>query len=135
MESIEKYYENTKDALPHENVEEFVKIESRPGEAIDLGCGTGRDTVFLIKNKWKVLAIDREDTKEIISNKLNAEEHQNFRFIAEIFEKIKLEKNDLIVANFSIPFCSKEYFNELWNEIVQSITNGRLFCRKFIWNK
>ena len=128
MRSIEKYYENTKDALPHKNIKEFIKISDKQGNAIDLGCGAGRDTVFLVKNNWNVLAIDREETKEIISNMLNTEEMKRFRFSSQTFEEIKLEENNLIVANFSLPFCSKEYFNEFWNKIVDSITKGRLFC-------
>lgn len=135
MRNVEKYYENTKDALPHKNIKEFIKINNKQGKAIDLGCGTGRDTVFLVKNNWNVLAIDREDTKEIISSKLNIEEMKKVRFSSQTFEEIKLEENNLIVANFSIPFCSKEHFNEFWNKIVDSITKGWLFCRKLLWNK
>lgn len=56
MESIQKYYENTMDALPHPIVEEFVKMNITPQNAIDFGCGAGRDTIYLIKNGWNVLA-------------------------------------------------------------------------------
>ena len=60
MRNIEKYYDNTEIDLPPKNVEKFIKIESNVGNAIDLGCGAGRDTVYLIKNGWNVLAIDRK---------------------------------------------------------------------------
>ena len=40
----------------------------------------GNDTVYLIKNNWNVLAIDREDVKERIVKKLNDEEQEKFRF-------------------------------------------------------
>jgi ubiquinone/menaquinone biosynthesis C-methylase UbiE len=29
-----------------------------PGRALDVGCGTGRDAVFLTKHGWRVTAID-----------------------------------------------------------------------------
>ena len=45
------YYENTKNAPPHKNIKKFIKLENKTGKAIDLGCGAGRDTIFLIKNK------------------------------------------------------------------------------------
>lgn len=32
-----------------------------PKVAIDLGCGSGRDAIFLAKTGWDVLAVDRED--------------------------------------------------------------------------
>ena len=128
MRNIEKFYENTKNAKPHDNVKRFVGIESKKGNALDLGCGAGRDTIFLIKNNWNVTAIDIEDTKNIIEEHLNSEELKKFKFICQNFEKIKLEKNDLIVSNFSIPFCNKIYFDEFWNKIVDSINSGRILC-------
>ena len=71
MRKIEIYYENTKNALPHLNIQEVVNIEKKAGKAIDLGCGVGRDTIFLIKNNWNVLAVDREEVKKRIENRLN----------------------------------------------------------------
>ena len=130
MRNIERFYENTKNAMPHDNIKRFIEIENKKGNVIDLGCGAGRDTVFLIKNDWNVTAIDREDTKSIIESKLNTEELEKFRFICQDFENIKLNKSDLIVSNFSIPFCNKNYFNEFWNKIVDSINKGRIFCWK-----
>ena len=128
MGNIEKFYENTKDAMPHNNIKKFVEMQLNNGNAIDLGCGAGRDTIFLIKNYWNVTAIDREDTKNIIEEKLNSEELKRFKFMRQNFENIKLEKNDLVVSNFSIPFCSKKYFNDFWDKIVNSINNGRILC-------
>ena len=135
MKNIEKFYGNTKNALPHDNIKKFIKMETKTGDAIDLGCGAGRDTIFLIKNDWNVTAIDREDTKDIIESNLNIKELKRFKFVCQNFENIQLDKNDLIVSNFSLPFCSKNYFNDFWNKIVNSINNGRILCRKFFWNK
>lgn len=57
---------------------ENIKVE--PGKAIELGCGAGSDTRYLIKKGWNVLAIDREDVEARISKRLNTEELKNFRF-------------------------------------------------------
>ena len=131
MEKIEKFYENTKNAMPHDNVKRIVEIVDKPGNVIDLGCGAGRDTIFLLKNNWKVTAIDKEDTKSIIEKRLTNQEIKNFKFISQSFENIELEKNDLVVSNFSIPFCNKEYFNEFWKKIVDSINRGGYFVGNF----
>ena len=135
MRNIEKFYENTKNAMPHDNIKKFIEMKTKCGNAIDLGCGAGRDTIFLIKNNWNVTAIDREDTQKIIESNLNTDDLKKFKFMCQNFENIKLEKNDLIVSNFSIPFCSKNYFNDFWNKIVNSINNGRLLCWEFFWIK
>ena len=129
MGNIQKYYENTENALPHPIVTKFLSMGIKQGYAIDLGCGTGRDTIYLIKNGWVVLSIDKEDTKNIIINKLNDEEKNKFNFKCQNFENIELEKNDLTVANFSIPFCNKNYFDNSWNKIINNILNNRLFHR------
>lgn len=129
MGNIEKFYKNTKNAMPHDNIKKFIEMNTKNGNAIDLGCGAGRDTIFLIKNNWNVLAIDREDTQEIIEDSLNAEELKKFKFVQQNFEDIQLNKNDLIVSNFSIPFCNKNKFNDFWLKIVNSINSNRILCR------
>lgn len=128
MNKIYKYYENTKNALPHKNVQKVLEMDIIPGNAIDLGCGAGRDTIYLIKNGWNVLAIDKEETKELIEEKLNENELKNFRFSLQNFQNVELENNSLLVSNFSIPFCGKKYFKEFWNKIEESIEKGRIFC-------
>ncbi len=135
MEKIKKYYENTKDASQHPIVQKFIDMNVEPKKAIDLGCGAGRDTIYLIRNGWKVLSIDKENTKEIISSKLNNEEIKRFRFDIQNFEDIQLEKTNLLVANFSIPFCNKERFSEFWNKITDSILKNRILCWEFFWSK
>lgn len=135
MGDIKKYYENTENALPHPMVQKIVDMNIVTGTAIDLGCGAGRDTIYLIKNGWNVLAIDKEDTAEIIKSKLNNEEIKKFKFESQNFENIELEENNLLVANFSIPFCNKSAFKEFWNKISMSISSGRIFCWQFFWTK
>lgn len=132
MGNIEEFYKNTKNAMPHDNIKKFIEMKVKNGTAIDLGCGVGRDTIFLIENNWNVTAIDREDTRSIIEANLNLEELKRFKFICQNFENIKLERNDLIVSNYSISFCSKNYFYDFWTKIVNSINKGRIFCRKFL---
>ena len=129
MESIKKYYDNTQSDKPRNNVEYFInEIQCNSGNAIELGCGAGNDTVYLIKNNWNVLAIDREDVKERIAKRLTKEELAKFKFQKQNFETLKLEENNLIVANYSLSFCNKNKFSELWNKINDSIFTNRIFC-------
>jgi len=129
MESIKKYYDNTQSDKPRNNVEYFInEIQCNSGNAIELGCGAGNDTVYLIKNNWNVLAIDREDVKERIAKRLTKEELAKFKFQKQDFETLKLEENNLIVANYSLSFCNKNRFSELWNKINDSIFTNRIFC-------
>lgn len=135
MRNIKKYYDNTEMNPPNKNVKKFVEIESNAGKAIELGCGAGRDTVYLIKNKWNVLAIDRENVEDRIIKRLDEEELKRFKFQRQDFENIVLEENNLVVANFCLPFCNKNKFYELWDKINKSILPNRIFCREFFWNE
>ncbi|MBP3256136.1 MAG: methyltransferase domain-containing protein [Clostridia bacterium] len=139
MNKIEEYYNKTETDIPHKIVKEFIEMKITPGEAIDLGCGAGRDTIYLIKNGWKVTAIDREDTEERIIKRLNIDEKNNFKFEIQEFEKLKINKTNLIVANFSLPFCNKNEFNNLFDKIKKSILLngyfvGNLFGIDDEWN-
>lgn len=71
----EKYYDNTESNMPRKNVKYFIEnMKIQPGKAIDIGCGAGNDTVYLIKNGWSVTAIDKENVKERISKRLSSDE-------------------------------------------------------------
>ena len=135
MEKIQDYYNETENFEPHPNVKKFLKMQNEIGEAVDLGCGAGRDTVFLIKNGWNVISIDREDVEKRIAKKLNEEELTKFKFKKQEFEMLSLPKSNLVVANSSLPFCNKNKFFEMWDKIDESILPNRIFCRKFLWLK
>ena len=133
---MEKYYNNTENKQANKNVQYLInEINPSPSTAIDIGCGAGRDTVFLLKNGWKVLAIDQNDVGERINKRLTEEEKHNFRFSRQQFETIELEQANLIVSNFSLSFCHKDKFSKLWNKIQNSILPNRIFRWKFFRNK
>ncbi len=133
--NIEKYYDNTENEMPNYTVKKFIELNVEPGNAVELGCGAGRDTVYLIRNGWNVLAIDREDVETRIVSKLLVEELEQFEFFKQRFEAIKLENSNLVVANFSLPFCNKNDFKKLWDKINQSILNDGYFVGNFLGDK
>ena len=140
MSNIEKYYDNTESEMPRNNVKYFIdKVKCNPSKAIELGCGAGNDTVYLIKNKWNVLAIDRENVEGRIAKRLNNEELEKFRFQKQNFESLELERSNLIIANYCLPFCDKYKFEELWYKIKMSILDKGYFVGNFFglndsWN-
>ena len=133
--SIDKFYIATENSLANDNIKHFISLGVKPQTAIDLGCGAGRDSIFLIKNGWTVISIDNENVEHFIAPKLLEKEKLKFKFIQARFEEIEIEKNNLIVANNSLPFCPKLKFNELWTKIVDSIKDERILCRNFLWRK
>ena len=132
MEKIEEYYKKTENSKPNFLIKKLINnVEIKQKNAVDLGCGAGRDTLYLIKNGFKVLAIDKEDTSKIISKKLNSEELKRFKFKCQAFEDVEIKENNLLVANFSISFCNRNYFKTFWNKIGNSILENGYFVGTF----
>lgn len=141
MSNLNKYYDVTQKDRPHKNIKYFIKnIKTEPMNAIDLGCGQGNDTVYLIKNGWKVLGIDKENVENRIRNRLNKCEQKLFEFELQNFEELRITNTRLIVANFSLPFCTGTKFEETWKEIEKSLLIDGYFVGTFLgkkdsWNK
>lgn len=95
--------------------------------AIDLGCGSGNETVYMIKHGIKVKAIDRQLNENFILDRLTNDEKNSVSFKEESFEKVELEKTDAVIAFFSIPFCNPEKFEQLWNKIYECINPNGYF--------
>ena len=132
MENAFKYYNKTKNSNIPKNLKTFVDMKINPGICIDLGCGAGRDSIFLIKNGWKVIAIDKEDTEKMIRSSLQEEEQNYLKFIKQDFENnIILQPCNLLVANSSLSFCNRKNFDYLWNKIVNSISKDGYFVGNF----
>ena len=127
--------------MPRKNVKYFIEnMKIQPGKAIDIGCGAGNDTVYLIKNGWSVTSIDKENVEERISKRLNKEELTRFNFQKQELETIKLKMSDLIIANYSLSFCNKQEFNKMWKTIEENIVQEGYFVGNFFgindsWSK
>ena len=56
------YYDAVADQPPHSTLVDaatrFQSEGSRERSAVDLGCGSGRDTLELLRRGWRVLSID-----------------------------------------------------------------------------
>ena len=95
--------------------------------AIDLGCGSGNETVYMLKKGIRVTAIDRQLNRNFILDRLSEEEKENVKFLEQEFESINFEKTDAIMSFFSIPFCNPDKFQELWDKIYDSLNDNGYF--------
>lgn len=141
MQNWIQYYDKTKKEYPRNNVKFLIdSLNLKSTNAIDLGCGQGNDTVYLINNNFKVLGIDKENVEEIIRERLSQDKQKYFQFKKQKLEDLKIPNTDLIIANFSLSFCKKEYFKLMWQKIVESINIngyfvGTIFGINDSWNK
>lgn len=114
-----------KNKITEEVLEMF---DNRIGTAIDLGCGEGFDSIYLLENNWNVIAIDLF-TESIKKNSKKLDEKYKNKLIIrrQEFENLDIPRVDLILANYSISYCKKERLISMLNKVVNSIKiNGKL---------
>jgi tellurite methyltransferase len=121
-----RYYDAAGNA-PRETLLQALSGFSEPGEAIDLGCGTGRDTVELLRRDWRVLAIDSHE-EAIRRLRASVGLHDRLETRVAAFEDAVLPSSDLVNASYSLPFCRPELFDDFWERLVAALRGGGRFC-------
>jgi SAM-dependent methyltransferase len=102
--------------------------------AVDLGCGTGRDTVELLRRGWSVYAVDAE--AEAIE-RLRTTIGDNDRLTTEVvrFEALRFPSVHLVNASVALPFCPPLAFPSLWERIVRALLPGGRFAGQFFGDR
>jgi len=120
-----RYFERVDDE-PRGTLLEAMRAFAVPGLAVDLGCGTGRDTVALLGAGWSVLAIDGE--QEAI-DRVQAAVGADARLATQLapLEEARWPACDLVNASFALPFVRPDRFAEVWQRIVDSLRPGGRF--------
>lgn len=122
---MKSFHELTKDDSCSELLSKFFDVcNGKSGNALDLGCGSGRDSLELLKSGWSVTSVDKSrEGLTFLEEKLSNRE--GIEIINEEFEGLKLKENfyDLIYSSFALSFCQKSHWPELWKEMVKSLKN------------
>lgn len=134
MKNSKEYYKVTKNNPPSGLIRRFFTNkynEKLSGNtAIDLGCGVGNDTEFLISKGFKVTAVDsQEEVKEIFENK-NLDKEKLDLIIGD-FSQIELPKADLIFANMSL-FFVKDNFELFLKSLLEKVNKNGFFVANFL---
>ncbi|SME88118.1 SAM-dependent methyltransferase [Tistlia consotensis] len=133
-----RYYRQTAERPPRETLLAALAAWDAtgrpPAQALDLGCGSGRDTVELLRRGWRVLALDSE------SAAIEALKHQPevagsprlFCRVARIEALDPLPGAALINASFSLFLLGPEPFARTWATIRAALPPGGLFCGQLL---
>jgi tellurite methyltransferase len=136
-----EFYQQSLDTLKPTNtlfiaVENFEKEGRKPSLAVDLGVGTGRDTLYLLSKDCPVLAVDQEpEAIQIISSRVSPEQKNSLELQLSPFINMKLpDQVDLMTSN-GLPFCKPDEFHQVWQNIVDHLAVGGRFAGHFFGDK
>ncbi len=132
----EDFYTRTKDRPPWPLLVEAVALLSQRKDALDLGCGAGRDTRFLLEQGFMVTAVDNDPHAIKFMTEISQD---RLRVIQSSFEIFDFETYDLVNAHFALPFLAVEHFHLVFSRIKQALHAGGLFVGQFFgvndeWN-
>jgi trans-aconitate methyltransferase len=121
------FYDATGDE-PRATLLDALDRFERPGLAVDLGSGTGRDTAELVRRGWRVIAIDGEPEAMVRLAARRDLDHSQVTAQVARFEQATWPTVDLVNSSFSLPFVPADDFGEVWSRIVDSLRSGGRFC-------
>lgn len=127
------YYEKTGRRPPRETLiralDAFDREPGRRRRAVDLGSGTGRDIVEMLRRGWTVLAIDAEPAAiEQLAARDDLPPTGRLETGIGRFEALDWPVVDLVNSSFALPLCPPEAFPGVWSRIAGSLDPGGRFA-------
>lgn len=123
------FYQAHQARTPHRTLLAAAARFASPGAAIDLGYGSGNETLHLLHAGWNVLAIDREaQAATLLAQRIPPQLRDAAELRVAGFEDVTLQPADLVFAGFSAPFCHPSRFDALWAHIRDALRPGGRFA-------
>ena len=127
------YHELTRHQPPRPHVRQAIKEvdPDLPKTAIDIGCGGGRDAIFLVNQGYEVTAFDAEPAV-IASLRQRVQGTLSLKTVVARFETFEYFPVSLVNASSSLFFCEDEHFDGVWADIRASVQPGGVFCGQLL---
>lgn len=133
-----RYLAATADKPVHPIFDSLEPFLPETGTAIDLGCGGGRGTIWLLERGMHVVAVDAlEEALAYLRRALPP--GSDVELVCSNFQELELDTYDVVVACFTLFFLPPDEFAKFWPRVVASIRPGGLFAGQFLgvndsWN-
>jgi tellurite methyltransferase len=112
----------------------FAREGTGPGLlAVDLGCGTGRDALPLLRAGWRVWALDVEaEALAELERRAAAEGLKGLTTVHDRLEATPLPPCELVNASFSLFACPPDRFPAAWDAIQAALRPGGRFAGQLL---
>lgn len=128
------YYAKTGGRPPRETLMFALdRFDTEPADrtrfAVDLGAGSGRDAIEMLRRGWRVLAIDAEpDAIDALNARPDLQPDTNLAGMVARFEDADWPDCDLVNSSFALPLCAPSDFARVWQRIELSLRPGGRFA-------
>ena len=130
------YYEENEGREPRELLLEVLARYEEPGQAVDLGCGAGIETLAMLTRGWRVFATDaEEEAVERVRRRIRPELAERLQTRVARMEDVELPRADLVLASFSLFFCDPGRFADVWRKIGGSLAGGGRFVGELLGDR
>lgn len=128
------YYEQNDDRAPREMLLDVLdRFGPEQRDAIDLGCGSGIDTLAMLERGWRVFATDAEgEGIRRLRARIPAALSGAFRSEVVRMEDVVLPDADLVWASFSLFFTAPERFPAVWAKVLAAVRPGGRFAGQLL---
>ena len=130
------YYDEHEGREPRELLVDVLGTFAQPGDAVDLGCGSGIDTAALLAGGWTVFAADAEDEaiRRLLA-RVPVGATDRLRTQVARMEDVELPPADLVWASFSLFFCDPPRFPAVWGRIMGAVRPGGRFAGQLLGDR
>lgn len=102
-------------------------------KVLDLGCGSGNETVYFLKKGKEVIAVDKVINKDYFYSRIK--DDSKLTLVESSFEELELPKVDAIYSTFSLSFYDVNNFLDFWNKMYETLPNGGILAANFFGEK
>jgi tellurite methyltransferase len=116
---------------------DFIGEYPRPRVAIDVGAGSGNETLELLRRGWEVVAIDGAassiETIRRRSSRINRDFKNHLVTYLTSFQNMELPEDsaDLIYSYASLPYLTPENFERVFTKLSKTLKSGGYFVTVF----
>lgn len=123
------YYDHHETRPPRGQLGQAVAAVDTAGsgdrQATDLGFGQGTETLALLEQGWRVLAVDADpEAERRLRARVPAEAEERLSVVTASFGEVELPPSDLIWSGLALPFCPPEDFDVVWRRIRDALRPG-----------
>lgn len=123
------YYRSMAGRAPRPLALRGAEAAKKVGHAVDLGCGDGTETLWLLDQGWSVTAVDREPAAlALVEDRANSD---RLRTVQADLADYEAPTADLVLACASLPFVQPGTFERVWNRVLAAARGGVVAANLF----